>query len=67
MKIKIFRPLTKTTLEVNPPIELGGFKSLPDHVSHYLNSWVAYHFPNFEIIDFIFSKGVAMDSVDATI
>lgn len=67
MKIKLFRPLTKTTLEVNPPIDLGDFRSLPDDVSHYLNSWVDYHFPNFEINDFIFENGLARESVDVTI
>lgn len=67
MKIKLFRGLTETVIYVSPPIDLGGFKSLPDHVSHYLNSWVDYHFPGFEINEFIFENGLARESVDVTI
>jgi hypothetical protein len=67
MKIKLFRPLTGTFIVVNPPIALGGFKVLPDYISHFLNSWVDYHFPNFEINEFISENGLASESVDVTI
>jgi hypothetical protein len=53
MKIKLFRPLTNTFLLVNPPINLSEFKVIPEYVSNYLNSWVDYEYPGFEINKFI--------------
>jgi hypothetical protein len=53
MKIVLNRPKTGTKLEVKPPIQLAPFKHLPQRVATYLNSWVDYQYPGFEIFGFI--------------
>jgi len=53
MKIKIIRPKTGTTILVDSPIELNGRKHLSPYLAMHLNNWVDYHFPGFEICDFV--------------
>ena len=51
--IKIFRKTTDTTIVIDSPINLNNRKHISMEISMYLNSWVDYHFPGFEIIDFV--------------